>query len=144
MIGLRRVGPEVDGELGLDPQQIAPFHGPVVGELVALQQPIDQLAALVGAVVLEELRGLLRRGQGADHVQVRPPQEHLVGAELGRLDAQLLQAGENQLVNPAVGRGGAALSKTLGDFSALAAPWVIAKAATAEIKNIFMVLFQRG
>ena len=49
VIGLRRVGPEVDGKLRLDPQQVAPLHGPVVGELVALQQAVDQGAALVRA-----------------------------------------------------------------------------------------------
>ena len=55
VIGLHRVGPEFDGELGLDPQQVAPLHGPVVGELVSLQQAIDQLAAFVGIRILQEL-----------------------------------------------------------------------------------------
>ena len=62
VIGLGRVGPEIDGELGLDPQHVAPFHRPVVGELVALQQAVDQQPALVLRVgVLDELAGLLAR-----------------------------------------------------------------------------------
>ena len=48
MIGLGRVRPQVDGELGLDPQQVAPFQGPIVGPLVALQHAVHQRAALVG------------------------------------------------------------------------------------------------
>ena len=105
VIGLHRVGPEVDGELRLDPQQVAPLHGPVVGELVALQQPVDQGAAFVGVAVREELRGLLGGGQRADDVQIDAPDKHRVGAEVGRLDAQPLPLGEDQLVDLAV-RGG--------------------------------------
>ena len=47
VIGLRRIGPEIDGELGLDPQDVAPLHRPVIGELIPLQQAIDQEPALV-------------------------------------------------------------------------------------------------
>jgi glyoxylase-like metal-dependent hydrolase (beta-lactamase superfamily II) len=35
MIGLDRVGPQVDRELRFDAQQVAPAHGPVVGEFAA-------------------------------------------------------------------------------------------------------------
>ena len=42
MIGLHGVGPEIDGELRLDPQQIAPLQRPVVGEFIPLQQTVDQ------------------------------------------------------------------------------------------------------
>ena len=103
VIGLHRVGPELDGELRLDPQQVAPLHRPVVGELVALQEAIDQLAAFVGVGILEELPRLVGRGQRADHVQVGPAEENPVGADPGRRDAQLFQPAEDQLVDPALG-----------------------------------------
>ncbi|RKY08025.1 MAG: hypothetical protein DRP66_05430 [Planctomycetota bacterium] len=47
VIGLHCVWPEVDGELGLYPQQIAPLQRPVVGKGVPLHQPFDQPGAFV-------------------------------------------------------------------------------------------------
>ena len=47
VISLRGVGPEIDGELRLDAQNVTPFHRPVIGELVPLQQAVNQDAALV-------------------------------------------------------------------------------------------------
>ena len=114
VIGLRRVGPEVDGELGLDPQQIAPLHRPVVGELVPLQQAVDQRAAFVGVAVDEKLPRLLGGGQRADHVQIDAAHEHRVGAEGGRSNAQLLQlAKTNSSIRPC-GVGLPGLSKGSG------------------------------
>jgi len=103
VIGLGRIGPEVDGELGLHPQQIAPLHRPIVGKLLPLQEAIDQQAALLGVLIQQELPRLLRGGQGADDVQVGPPHKHLVGAHVRRLDAQPLQPAEDQIVDPALG-----------------------------------------
>ena len=105
VIGLGRVGPKVDGKLGLDPQDVAPFHGPVVGELVALQQAIDQQPALVLRIrILDEIAGLLRGGQRADHVEIGAANEDRVGTKRG-LDAQRRQLGENELVDLAGGHG---------------------------------------
>ena len=59
VIRLRRIGPQVDGELRLDPQQVAPLHRPVVGKLLPLQQAVDQGAAFVRVPVRQELPGLL-------------------------------------------------------------------------------------
>ena len=42
VIGLGRIGPEIDGEFRLDPQNVAPLHGPVVGEFIPFQQAVDQ------------------------------------------------------------------------------------------------------
>ena len=98
MISLSRIGPQVDGELRLDPQQIAPLHRPIIRELVTLQQAINQGAALVRIPVHQELRGLLCCGQRADDVEIGASDEHCVGAQIGRLNVQLPQAGENQLV----------------------------------------------
>ncbi len=103
VIGLHRVGPELDGELRLDPQQVAPLHRPVVGELVSLQETIDELAAFVAVRILQELPGLFGRRQGADHVEVDPAHEDAVGTDSGGRDAQLLQPAEDQLVDPALG-----------------------------------------
>ena len=115
VIGLRRIRPEVNGELGLDPQEIAPFHGPVVCKLVPLQQSIDQAATLVGVLVPQKLFRLLRGRQGTDDVQIDPANKHPVGAGAGRLDSQPLQLGEHQLVDLALGsRSGGALKNTHG------------------------------
>ena len=103
VICLHGVGPEVDGKLRLDPQQIAPLHGPVVGELVSLQQAIDQGPAFVGVFIFQELDHLFRRGERADHVEVDASQEHAVGAHLGRGQAQFLQPAQNQLIDSAPG-----------------------------------------
>ena len=103
VIGLRRVGPEVDGKLRLDPQQIAPLHRPVVGKLLPLQQAVDQGAAFVRVRSARNSLGLLGGGQRADDVEIDPADKHRVGAQSGRLDAQLLQPVEDQLVDLAVG-----------------------------------------
>ena len=98
MIGLRRVGPEIDGELRLDAQDVAPFHRPIIGKFVPLQQPIDQQPALVLCVrILDELARLFRGGKRADHIQIGAADEHRVGAK-DRLDAQRRQLGEDDAV----------------------------------------------
>jgi len=103
VIRLGRIGPEIDGELRLDSQNVAPFHRPVIGKLVPFQQAVDQPAALVLRVrILDELAGLLSGGKRADHIQVGAPDEHRVGTK-GRMDVQLLQFAENQLVNGGLG-----------------------------------------
>ena len=88
MIRLGRVGPEVDRKLRFDTQDVAPLHGPVVGEFLPLQQAVNQEATLVlGVRVQDELPRLDRRGQLAQHVQISATDEHRVGAK-GRLHAQ--------------------------------------------------------
>ncbi len=106
VIRLRGVGPEIDRELGLDPEDVAPLHGPVVGVLVAFQQTVDQRGAFAfGVRVVEELADLLRGGKRAEHVQVHAAHEHRVGAE-HRLDAQRRQLGEDDLIDLVGGGGG--------------------------------------
>ena len=51
MIRLRGVRPEIDGKLGLDAQQIAPFHRQIIGIFVARQQPVNQRAPFVRIAV---------------------------------------------------------------------------------------------
>jgi hypothetical protein len=62
---------------------------------------------------LEELPRLLGGGQRADDIQVDAPDEHAVGAHVGRLNAQLCQLGENQLVDGGIGRCGGAVKGIL-------------------------------
>ena len=64
VIGLHRVGPEVDGELRLDAQQLAPAHGPVIGKFVAFEQAIDEGGALGGVLVRPGIATILRRWGG--------------------------------------------------------------------------------
>ena len=104
MIRLRRVRPQIDGKLGLDPQQVAPLHGPVIRKLLPLQQPVDQGPAFLRVRVLQELSRLLRGGQRPDDVQINASDEHSIGADIGRWNAQPLQPAENQLVDLVLGR----------------------------------------
>ena len=104
VVRLGGIGPEVDREFGLDPQQVGPLHRPVVGKLRTLQQAIDQHRALVGGLVVQKTLRLVRRGQRADRVEIDPPYESSIGTQLGRLDFQLFQLVEHELVDLALGR----------------------------------------
>src|SRR6266496_215083 len=105
MVGLGGVGPEVDREFGLNTKEVAPFHGPVGGELVALEEAVNKGGALVGIGVFEELRGLLGGGERADGVEVDAAEEDGVGAEAGRRDAQAVQVREHERIDLAFGGG---------------------------------------
>ena len=107
VIGLHGVGPQVDGKLGLDPQQVAPLHGPVVGEFPPRKQPVDQQAPLVRIASWRNCWAS-GRGQGPDDVQVHPAEKYSIGTEVGRLDAQTLKLAEDQLVDFALRRRGRA------------------------------------
>ncbi len=102
VVGLGGIGPEVDGELGFDAQEVAPLGGPVVGELVAREQAIDEGGSLVGIGARQEVGGLFGGGQGADDVEIGAAEEDGVGREAGGLDAQLLPVREDQLVDLAL------------------------------------------
>ena len=99
VIGLRRVGPEIDGELRLDAQQVAPLHGPIVGELGAFEEPVDEGGALGGVWVGQKLRCLLRGGQGANDIEESAADKYGVGREIGGLDLEALQAVEHACVD---------------------------------------------
>ena len=103
VVGLRGVGPEVHGKLGLDAEQVAPFHGPVIGEFIALEQPVDEQLALVGIAILEKIPRLERRRERADHIQIHAPDKYGIGADFGRGEILLGQPGEDQSVNFAGG-----------------------------------------
>ena len=121
VIGLGGVGPEIDGELGLDAQQVAPLHGPVVGELGAFEQAIDEGGALVrGRGRARNCDGFLRGGQGADDVEVDAAEEDGVGGEVGGLDVEALQAGEDAGVDGGLRgqRGGALVGRIEGSLGA--------------------------
>jgi hypothetical protein len=75
---LRSSGPEIDGELGLDAQQIAPLHRPIDGKLTALKKLIYKRSAPPGIGAGEKRRRLLRRGQRADGVKVGAAEKNLV------------------------------------------------------------------
>ena len=81
------------------PQQIAVDVGPVLGELGAAQQAIDQLAALVGAGVGQVRAGLGQRRDAADEIQRDPAQVLAVagggrGGHAGLAPVIVQQAGE--------------------------------------------------
>ena len=81
VIGLRRVRPEIDRKLRLDAQQIAPLHGPIHRELIALEQRLDQSTAFVRFRVLDEGARLSRRRQRADDIEEGAAHKHRVWTE---------------------------------------------------------------
>jgi hypothetical protein len=99
VIRLRCVGPQINGELRLHPQQVAPLHRPVIRKFIARQKLVNELGAFVRVAVQDEAAGFARRRLGANHVQAGAPDKHRVGTEIGRLDVQLFQPVENELVN---------------------------------------------
>ena len=101
MISLRGVGPEVDGILRFHPQQIAPFHGPVIGKFIAGQELIDQRIPFGWSGILDEFPGFRRSWEPTNHIEKRPPDEDRVGTGARRFDVQLLQASKDQVVNRA-------------------------------------------
>ena len=87
MVGLHRVGPQVDRELRFHPQQVAPFQGPVLRELIACQELVYQAGTFVRLIAREECLHFPGFGQGSYHVQVYATKEDLVGRWACRLDA---------------------------------------------------------
>ena len=105
MVGLRGVGPEIDGELRLYPQDVAPFERPVVRKLGARHQFIDERRAFLGTAVLQKLpcfRGARKR---TNDVQIDTADKHGIGADTGGFDAETLELGEDDLIDPTLGLG---------------------------------------
>src|ERR1017187_4469215 len=94
VIGLGGIGPEVDGELGFDAQQVAPLHGPIVGELGAVEEAVDQGGAFGGGGVGEEVGSFLGGGQSADDVEEGAAEEDGVGGEVGGLETMCVGGGQ--------------------------------------------------
>ena len=80
VIRLHSIWPKVNRKLRLDPQQLAPAHGPIIGKFIAREQAIDKRGALRSALIGEELRRFVGRRKRADNVDKRPPQKDFVGA----------------------------------------------------------------
>ena len=108
LVGLHGIGPQLAREFGFDTQDIAPLHGPVVGESILLEELIDQCGALVGALVGAELAGRPQRRQPPGHVEIDPPHKHGVAAACGRGSPFRFQCGADEpvdLVGPQRQRG---------------------------------------
>jgi hypothetical protein len=81
------------------PQQVAPVPRPLLGELVAGEEGVNQSIALLGAAVGEEAPDLVRGGRQTDGVQVGAPDEFFIGREAGVGNAVLFDAGEKDAVD---------------------------------------------
>ena len=77
------VRPEVDRELALDAQEVTVAHRVVVGEVVGVEQGVDQLLALPRVARVDVLGHLLGRGDAPADVEV----EAAADEEFGRLAA---------------------------------------------------------
>ena len=95
-------------DAGADLQELGPLHDPELGELLALEEGLDQLGALVGAGVGEEGADLRGRRVEPDHVDGHAAHVFLVRAEAGRQDAELMQALVDGAVDVVELRGGRA------------------------------------
>ena len=98
VVCLRGIGPQLDRKLRLHPQKITPFHGPVIGELIPLQQLINEPGAAIRIRRIQKCTCLLLGGWRADHAEIGAAQKDGVGAEIGRLKVQLLQPFKDQLI----------------------------------------------
>ncbi len=103
MVDLDAVRPELDRELRLDAEEVAPLERPVVDVLVALEEGVDQPGALVLLSVVEEAVDLRRIGEHTEDVDVDPPEEDLVRAGIRRLDALFYERRENARVDGPAG-----------------------------------------
>ena len=72
----------------IDPQQVAPFERPEIGELSPPHQLLNQLRAFIISRVLEKRLGLGGGGQCADQIKMRAPQEGGVVGEVGGMHIQ--------------------------------------------------------
>ncbi len=104
MIGLHRVGPQIDGKFRLDPQQIAPLQRPIVGKLIPPQQGIDQCGTLARTTVLQETAYLLRLRQRAVRIQIHAADKDLVGTQIRGPDALLAQGRHHKSIDTIIAR----------------------------------------
>jgi hypothetical protein len=81
------------------PEQIAPVPRPLLGELVARQQRVDEPVTLVGAAIGDEGADVGGSGWQAGGVEVDAADELVVAAERGVRNAGRLQPAEDELVD---------------------------------------------
>ena len=82
--------------LGLDEpavraKDVGELERPEIVELGPVEQPVDDLIAPRCRRLGQERIDFLGRRQDAQHVEVDPPDELAVGADLGRLDPHLVE-----------------------------------------------------
>ncbi len=105
VVGLNGVGPEIDRELGLDAEDVAPLEGPEIGKFGAGEEEIDQDGALVGRAVLEEVVSGLGVWDGADEVDVDAAEEDFVGAGGSGIGVEAMESGGDGVVEGCGGGG---------------------------------------
>ncbi len=105
VISLGSLRPQVDRKLALDAEDVAPLHRPIVGELLSLQEAVDEDGSLVGIGAAKEVFDLLGDWYGADDIETGPADEDGVAAEAAGLDADLPQPIEDEPVDLALGNG---------------------------------------
>ena len=76
----------------IDTQQVRPLQRPVVGELRPAQQFVHQAGPPIGPALTQEVARLGGRGQGADDVEIHPPQKFGVVGQRRRFDPVVLPA----------------------------------------------------
>ncbi len=56
-------------------EQVGPLQGPVIGELGALDQPVNQLAPFIRVARVEERAGFVGIGEPSNAIEVRAPEK---------------------------------------------------------------------
>jgi hypothetical protein len=104
MVTLNGIRPEVDGEFSFDSKQVTPFHGPIVGKFLPLEQTIYQPSSFIRIAIQQEFPGFLGGWQSADDVKEDATDKDRVGTGVGRLNAQLLETVEDPIIDRASSR----------------------------------------
>ena len=86
----RLVVPAID--TGANLQQLGPLHHPELGKFFTLQEHVNQLGALIGALIRQERLHFRGLGIKPDDIDVDAADIFLIGAEARRGNAQAVQA----------------------------------------------------
>src|SRR5438132_1461274 len=70
VIRLRRIGPKIDRKFRLDAENVAPFHGPVIGEFIPIQESVNQQAAFVRVRIADKIFSLACGWERANDIQI--------------------------------------------------------------------------
>src|SRR5690606_3825894 len=85
--------------LAVGTEDVGPLQGPKAGEVVAIDELIDEFIPLVRGGVLIEGLNFLEFGESAGGVEVGAAEEFLVGGEFRGEDLHRLKFGEDEVID---------------------------------------------
>ena len=84
---------------GPDLQKLGPLHDPKLGEVLSLQQLVDQCFTFLWIGIGDKGIQFLLGREKPDDVEVDPPDEHFVGTDFGWDDTQFVKLLVNMFVD---------------------------------------------